>query len=245
MSRRCLPHQSLIQSPVERLVHGLFHKLAPVFTLALVATVAMTVVVPGVAHAADPAKPTPAWRKEKHILEIGGYLGVLFPAADHGLYADGVTRTAKPIKPGFDVGLRFAYLPLRFIGIEVEGGVVPTKLSGNGGYATTVFAARGHVILQMPTRLALFIVGGGGMLGVASDGSKALGKNIDGALHVGGGLKYYVTEKVVLRIDGRDVISPAFSKGMAGGQDWAHSGEFTFGASFVLGRKSTKMLPRG
>ena len=250
MSRRCLPPQSLIQSPVERRVHGLLRKLAPVFALALVATV----VVPSVADAADaadpadpadPAKPTPAWRKEKHILEIGGYLGVFFPAADHGLYADGVTKTAKAMKPGFDVGLRFAYLPLRFVGIEVEGGVVPTKLSGNGGYSTTVFAARGHVILQMPTRLALFIVGGGGMLGVASDASKALGKNIDGALHVGGGLKYYVTEKVVLRIDGRDVVSPAFSKGMAGGQDWAHSGEFTFGASFVLGRKSTKMLPRG
>ena len=242
MSRRCLPPQSLIQSPVERLVPGLLHKLAPIFALTLVATVA----VPGVAHAADPADPAkPAWRKEKHILEIGGYLGVFFPAADHGLYADGVTKTAKAMKPGFDVGLRFAYLPLRFVGIEIEGGVVPTKLSGNGGYGTTVFAARGHVILQMPTRLALFIVGGGGMLGVASDASKALGKNIDGALHVGGGLKYYVTEKVVLRIDGRDVVSPAFSKGMAGGQDWAHSGEFTFGASFVLGRKSTKMLPRG
>jgi len=214
--------------------------LAPLLALALVSSVAL----PAFAADTDTDTDVPAWRKEKHILEIGGYLGAFFPSADHGLYADGVTKTAKPIKTGFDIGLRLAYLPLRFVGIEIEGGLVPTKLDGNGGFTTIVFAARGHVILQMPTRLALFIVGGGGMLGGASDG-KAIGTNVDGALHVGGGLKYYLTPKVVLRIDGRDVVSPAFSKGMTGGQDWAHSGEFTFGASFVLGRKSTKMLPRG
>jgi hypothetical protein len=218
------------------------------FALAL--TLAVT---SGVAHAADAdkaakagksGKPKPAWLAEKHILEVGGYLGAFFPAADHGLYAEGVTMTARPIKTGFDVGLRIAYLPLRFVGLEVEGGAIPTKLDGNGGFRTTLFGVRGHVILQMPTRLALFIVGGGGVLGVSSQ-EKALGNNVDGTLHLGGGLKYYVTPRVVLRIDGRDIVSPAYSKGMAGGQDWAHNAEFTFGASFVLGRKTTQMLPRG
>ena len=218
--------------------------LAPLLALALVSAAALHTAAPSVAHAGDASKPRPSWRTEKHILEIGGYLGVFFPAADHGLYADGVTETAKPIKTGFDVGVRLAYLPLRFVGIEVEGGVVPTKLQGNGGYSATLFAVRGHLVLQMPTRLALFVVGGGGVLGVTSP-AKGLGSNVDGTLHVGGGLKYYLTEKVVLRIDGRDVISPNFARGTAGGQDWAHSGEFTFGASFVIGRHSTKMLPRG
>ena len=214
--------------------------LAQIFALALVSAAALHATV---AHAADGDKPKPAWRTEKHILEIGGYLGAFFPAADHGLYAPNVTKTPRPIKTGFDVGLRFAYLPLRFVGLEIEGGAMPTKLNGNGGFKSNLFAARAHVILQMPTRLALFIVGGGGILGVASQ-EKALGNNVDGALHVGGGLKFYLTPKVVLRIDGRDVVSPAWSKGMVGGQDWAHSGEFTFGASFVLGRKSAQMLPR-
>ena len=189
-------------------------------------------------------KKRPAWLAERNILELGGFLGAFFPAADHGLYGPGVTKVAKPLKTGFDVGLRIAYMPLRFVGVEVEGGFIPTKLDGKGGYKANVFAVRGHVILQMPTRLALFVVGGGGILGVGSD-AKAVGKNVDGALHVGGGLKYYLTPKVVLRIDGRDVVSPAFSKGMTGGTDWAHNGEFTVGASFVLGRKSTKLLPRG
>ena len=203
-------------------------RLLPILPPALcfVAAVAAVTLAPGLAHAADAGdtakegKPKPAWLKEKHILEVGGYLGAFFTAADHGLYGDGVASTARPLKTGFDVGLRIAYMPLRFVGIEAEGGVVPTKLDGQGGYKTTLFAARAHVILQTPTRLALFVV-------------------------VGGGLKYYVTPKVVLRIDGRDVLSPNFSKGTPGGLDFAHNAEFTFGASFVLGRQTTKMLPKG
>ena len=91
--------------------------------------------------------------------------------------------------------------------------------------------------------MALFVLGGGGISGVSS-AAEALGKNVDGTLHVGGGLKYYLTPKVVLRIDGRDVIGPAFTKGMPGGTTWTHHGELTFGASFVLGRKTTGMPKR-
>jgi hypothetical protein len=224
-------------------------RLLPILSFALVCQVAAVVHAQEASEeteekAAPPKKAKPAWRTEKHILEIGGYMGAFFLAADHGLYGDGVAKTARPVKPGFDVGLRIAYMPMRFFGIEVEGGAMPTKLDGNGGYGTTLFGVRGHVILQLPTRLSLFVLGGAGILGVTSD-AKALGKNVDGSLHLGGGLKFYLTPKVVLRIDGRDVVSAAFSKGMTGGQNFAHSGEFTFGASFVLGRKSTKMLPKG
>lgn len=222
----------------------MLRRLLPILPFVCSVVAAVSVAVPGLAHAADAGKPKPAWLKEKHILEVGGHLGGFFTAPDHGLYGDGITKTARPLKTGFNVGLRIAYMPLRFVGIEAEGGVVPTKLDGQGGYKVTMFAARAHVILQTPTRLALFVVAGGGILGVSS-GEKALGKNVDGTLHVGGGLKYYVTPKVVLRIDGRDVMSPNFAKGTPGGQDYAHNAEFTFGASFVLGRQTTKMLPKG
>jgi hypothetical protein len=72
--------------------------------------------------------------KEKHMLEVGGYLGALFPAKDHGLYGEGITRRARPLKTGFDVGLRIAYLPLRFVGIEAEGGrhAVQGRSDGDG-----------------------------------------------------------------------------------------------------------------
>lgn len=199
---------------------------------------------------APPKKPRPAWLAEKHMLEVGLYMGALFPAADHGLYGEGITTSQRSLKTGFDVGLRVAYLPLRFIGIEAEGGVSPTKVEYVGDEGknlvrrSTLFAMRAHLILQLPTQLSLFLVAGGGVLGVSSK-NDALGKNADGTLHIGGGLKYYVHEKVVLRIDGRDIIAPAWTKGMGSGPTWTHFAEFTFGASFVLGRKSTKMLKKG
>lgn len=217
-------------------------------------TLALALLVPAAARAADdetgeetaapaPTRTKPAWRQEKHILEIGGYLGAFFPARDHGLYG-GEMPALKPLKVGFDIGLRLAYMPLRFIGIEAEGGVSPTRVDIKDGERATTYAVRGHLILQLPTQLSLFVLAGGGMLGVSSK-DPDIGKNIDGSIHFGGGLKYYVTPRVVLRIDGRDVISPAFANAMGGEPYWAHSGEFTFGAAFVLGRKTTKMHPKG
>jgi OOP family OmpA-OmpF porin len=208
-----------------------------------------------VAHLADPAladaaepKPRPPWLQEKHILEVGLYMGALFPAADHGLYEEKVAMSPRPLKTGFSGGLRIAYMPLRFVGIEAEGGISPSKvvydLDGEEAKRKVLlYALRAHVILQLPTQLSLFVLAGGGVLG-ASSKDDALGKSADGTLHFGGGLKYYVHKKVVLRIDGRDIVGPAYTKGM-GGPDWTHHGEFTFGASFVLGRQSTKMLKRG
>ena len=110
--------------------------------------------------------------------------------------------------------------------------------------STARFGARGSVILQMPTRLSLFILAGGGMLGVSSKDS-GVGKNVDGSMHVGGGLKFYVTKYVALRIDGRDIVSPSWAKEYGGQPAWAHHAEFTFGASFVWGRKGTKMWSKG
>lgn len=229
--------------------------LPPILALAFVcptvvgasAMVASGVVASGVARA-DDAKPKPAWRKEKHIIEVGGYLGALFPSADHGLYAEGVTDAPKQVKTGFDFGVRFAYLPLRFVGVEVEGGASPTRIalenSDKKGRRLTLFAVRASLVLQMPTQLALFVVAGGGMLGVSSR-DPLVGKNVDGAFHVGGGLKYYVNKYVTLRIDGRDVITPSYAKATGGEPAYAHSAEFTFGAAFVWGRKWVKMPPKG
>lgn len=213
---------------------------------------ALVMMLPTLARADDEAapeaevvaKPKPAWRKEKHMLEVGWLMGAFFPAKDHGLY--GVEPPAPPraLKTGFDIGLRFAYLPFRFVGIEVEGNVSPTKVDVIDGKRSVLFGLRGHVLLQLPTRLTPFIVAGGGMLGGSSQ-DELIGKKVGPALHVGGGVKYYVSKWVAIRIDGRDIMTPSYAQAAGGPTSYAHSAEFTIGVNFVWGRKSAKMWPKG
>lgn len=209
---------------------------------------ALALSLPAPARAAEPSetpapRPKPVWLKEKHIIEVGWLMGALFPAKDHGLY--GVQPPAPPraFKIGFDIGLRFAYLPLRFVGVEIEGNVSPTKVDVPDGKRAVLYGFRGHVLLQLPTRVTPFIVGGGGMLGGSSQ-DDLVGKKVGGALHVGGGVKIYVTKYVAIRFDGRDIMMPGYAQASGGEGPWAHHGEFTVGATFVWGRKGTKMWPK-
>lgn len=208
---------------------------------------ALALSLPAPARAAEPtetpAKPKPAWLKEKHIIEVGWLLGALFPAKDHGLYGLQPPSPPRAFKTGFDIGLRFAYLPLRFVGVEIEGNVSPTKVDVENGKRSVLFGFRGHVLLQLPTRLTPFLVGGGGVFGGSSQ-DELIGKKIGGALHVGGGLKFYVNKYMAIRIDGRDIATPNYAQAAGGAPGWAHHGEFTIGAAFVWGRKGTKMWPK-
>src|SRR5690349_3310817 len=93
----------------------------PMRTPTLVA-LALALSLPAPVFAAEPApegasaitvepKPVPAWRKEKHMIEVGWLKGAFFPAKDHGLYGLEPPSPARAFKTGFDIGLRLAYLP--------------------------------------------------------------------------------------------------------------------------------------
>jgi OOP family OmpA-OmpF porin len=218
--------------------------------LVVTAALALPLLTPSLARAEEEAaaapveKPKPAWRKELHMLEVGWLLGAFFPAKDHGLYGVEPPNPPRAFKTGFDIGLRFAYLPVRFVGVEIEGNVSPTKVDVDDGKRSVLYGFRGHVLLQLPTRITPFLVAGGGVLGGSSQ-DELIGKKSGGALHVGGGLKIYVSKWVAIRIDGRDIAAPSYAKAAGGEPTWAHHGEFTFGVSFVWGRKGTKMWPKG
>lgn len=175
---------------------------------------------------------------ERNLFELGVFGGIFIASDDHDLY-DPATRPVRPHTPGPplykvvpDVGVRLAYFPLRFLGIEGEFAAIPTRVRQAPDPSAFVYSGRGHLILQLPYRVAPFVLGGYGALGVRS-GPDALGNDVDGAGHFGGGLKIYISRMAAFRVEGRGIISaqaqrrsPAFTP---------HA-EVLAGFSLVLGR---------
>ena len=87
------------------------------------------------------AKPTAAseqpsgepWMKRhrptRNQMEAGIYGGILAPSKNHELYNpdDPAVTWQRYKKVAPDIGLRFGYYPLSFMGLELEGGIAPTK----------------------------------------------------------------------------------------------------------------------
>jgi OOP family OmpA-OmpF porin len=184
----------------------------------------------------------------RNTWEIGGYLGVMFPAANsHELFDP--YRQLEARQNGLDfwrpyraaapeLGLRVAYFPLRFLGGEVEGAVMPTRVVEDGapGGRANLFSIRAHFIAQVPLwRVAPFVVVGGGGLGTTG----RLGNDIDESTHFGAGVKVFLSHRAVLRLDVRDVVA-ARKEVDAGATNYP---EVLLGVSALLGRKAPKPAP--
>jgi outer membrane protein OmpA-like peptidoglycan-associated protein len=141
---------------------------------------------------------------QNHMLELGVWGGILLPSAHHEFY-DPVGATHLPFRlVAPDFGLRFAYFPLRFLGGEIEGGVMPTR--DDAGSQALLYTVRGHVIARLPWwRLAPFLVVGGGNMGVSS-GAASVGKDIDMSFHWGPGLEFFINDWLAVRLDGRHLV---------------------------------------
>ncbi|MEZ4449482.1 MAG: OmpA family protein [Nannocystaceae bacterium] len=165
---------------------------------------------------------------QRMMMELGIFGGVLFPSKQHELYnpTDNTWHAYKGVAP--DVGLRFAFFPLRVFGVEVEGAVMPTKTADDVG--ATLFGFRGHVIGQLPYRIAPFVLVGAGLLGTSGASN---GKDIDPSLHFGGGVKFFINRLIALRLDVRDNVSAAVN--IANGR--TNHVEVLLGLSLTLGRK--------
>ena len=167
------------------------------------AAVLVTVLVAG---ASSPARAQSGDLKDqRHLLEMGLYLGALFPSAHHELYRK--TRHEDFKTAAFDIGLRVAYLPVAFLGVELEAGLMPTKTVSDG--KALLWAVRAHALFQYPLwkRFAPFAVVGGGTLGVSSKPS-VQGSDDDAHFHWGVGFKYYPTNWLNVRLDLRHLIGP-------------------------------------
>ncbi len=174
-------------------------------------------------------------RPTNHQMELGIYGGIMLPNEQHELYApDPATngganwQSFKKIAP--DVGLRFGYYPLSFFGLEVEGGVVPTK-TRTTDENVLLGAFRGYGVLQLPYRIAPFALVGMGVMGTQT--KSALRNDVDPALHFGGGIKFYINRLLALRVDVRDNVTA--KHGVDEGR--THHVEVLLGLSLLLNRK--------
>lgn len=176
------------------------------------------------------------WAPERNMLELGVFAGMLIPARDLELFQPRRTRPRQGFLPlatiAPDVGVRVGYYPLRFLGVEAEGAYMPTTTLEDG-YGAHLWAARGHLVGQLPfSTIAPFVVVGAGAFGVDSN-PVILGQDIDQAFHLGIGAKLFINRRLVARLDLRDEISPR--RGLNAGA--TNSIEVLLGLSFTLGRE--------
>ena len=194
--------------------------------------------IPGRAHAeGGPEQPEFNLSRQRHLFELGLFLGAWFPPRAHELYNPGTAY--KPLSlASFMGGLRLGYLPLPFIGVELEGAVMPVGLRDLDEGATA-YTLRGHVIGQLPWwRVTPFLLAGYGMQGISSDDAAGVGADIDGAFHAGVGVKWHAARWLVLRLDGRMDVGGETNPGGLTPQFELHAG-----ASFVLGWKDPEAAP--
>jgi len=193
------------------------------------------------ATAASPESAEPPWIEEykpaRGMWELGGFGGAFLIAQPHDFYDPQLgfrqLRRAAP-----EVGLRAAYYPLSFVGVEGEFAAIWTTAK----YAKQpafLYGLRLHAILQLPLyRLVPFVLGGFGLMGVRSN-RDVLGNDIDPVGHYGVGLKLFVNRWVALRLEGRHVIGAAAQQRRV----IANHGEVLFGVSVTLGRKKDRRDP--
>lgn len=171
---------------------------------------------------AEVADPGPL----NHPLELGVFLGALFPPKEHALY-DASLKLRSYESVAAEFGARVAWLPLDYLGLEGEAMIAPST-DVEGG-AANLYSLRAHAIIQVPTKAVTpFLAVGGGTFWV--DGEK-LGDDSDNSFTLGVGLKIPLSDTLRARIDLRDNMM-AKQKPLTEIPDWY---EVLFGLTWGLG----------
>jgi outer membrane protein OmpA-like peptidoglycan-associated protein len=142
----------------------------------------------------------------------GGRSEVGLAAGGHDFSHDvelGVADAANEPGPasGAMIGVRAALPLLDRLAIEAEAMVIPTHDDVLGEPAT-VYGLRAHVRFDVLTgRLRPFVVAGGGVH-VLRSSSPQMDNDVDRSLHWGLGVRYAITDRFDVRVDGRQLIVP-------------------------------------
>ncbi|HWB74242.1 MAG TPA: OmpA family protein [Nannocystaceae bacterium] len=175
------------------------------------------------------------WAPERNMAEIGIYGGLFVPARklelfqpDNGLPDMGY----KPLrKINGELGARIGYYPIRFLGLELEGGAMLARTTNDD--RATLYHVRGHLVGQLGLwSVTPFVLAGISGLGVSSS-RRAVGSDIDMGFHFGGGLKIYASRWIAFRVDLRDTLTA----GRGVDEGVINNFEALLGLSITLGRK--------
>ena len=168
------------------------------------------------ALAAAMAQPAPAeaqgpWIKRhlpvRNQWELGAFTGAFFIHKEHDFYDPQAGRQKRIAKVGPEAGLRAAYFPLSFLGVEAEWSGVWTKVIAADDAPAFIYGFRAHALLQLPLfRVAPYLLGGYGLLGIRSP-RDAAGNDIDPAGHYGGGVKLFADGRFAVRAEARHYMA--------------------------------------
>lgn len=182
----------------------------------------------------EPDAPEPEKKRDTHMFEAGVYGGFLAMSTNHELVTTDspLANDRRIARVSPDVGLRLGYYPVRQFGIEFEGGLAPTRL--REGSDVLLFEGRASLIAQMPSRITPYVLLGAGVTGLTSD-PDVLGDDTDASFHWGGGVKFFATKNLAVRLGLRDVVL-----GRSGDAGASHSPQVLLGISGVFRRTSAK-----
>lgn len=188
--------------------------------------------------AAEPAAKSymQRYRPEARLFELGLFGGLMHISDDHALgHSDDPHRYFK--NWGGELGLRLAYYPLDFLGIEAEGAQVSATI--DQGRGASIWAAGGHLIGQLTSAsITPFVLVGAGTLGA---NSHEMGSESSFAVHVGAGVKVPFDSVLSLRLDVRDTMTGTYQGSSA---SVAHFPEALLGLTVTLDRaKPAPPLP--
>ena len=178
------------------------------------------------------------WAPERNMIEVGAFVGLFVPSRRLELFDADRNRPNQGFRPfariAPNLGLRAGYYPIRFLGFDLEGSVMPTTET-QFDQTAVIWAFRGSVVGQIGLwSVTPFVLAGPTALGVSSDDT-AVGDDVDAGFHFGGGVKVYLQRYIALRLDLRDTLSAR--RGVADGV--IHNFEAMLGVSVTLGRKKS------
>jgi len=112
-------------------------------------------------------------------------------------------------------GLRAGFYINTMLGIELEGGLIPTETRGNPTFDVWTAAYRAHLLVQFRAEnpdnkfIPFVLVGGGAMTVLSTDHEEIISKDTDPEVYGGVGFKYRVDNGWGMRADLRLMFPPS------------------------------------